>query len=201
MTAPHAPRADVRQVRELVARGADVALLDVRSPAEFETIHIPGSVNLPLDQLDQQLTALAERGRPLMLVCRSGARATQAQTKLAAVGCVNATVLDGGVLAWEKDGAPVNRGAQKWDLERQVRLVAGGLVLTFVLVSIVVPPLRYVAGAVGAGLLLAALTNTCAMGNLLSRLPYNRGASCDVSRSMARLGAAASLPLPRTPRR
>lgn len=191
MTAPTAPRADVRQVRDLVARDTDVALLDVRSPAEFESLHIPGSVNIPLDQLDSQLTALADRGRPLVLVCRSGARATQAQTKLAGVGCVNATVLDGGVIAWEQAGAPVNRGQQKWDLERQVRLVAGGLVLTFVLASIVVPPLRYVAGAVGAGLVFAALTNTCAMGNLLSKLPYNRGASCDVSRSMARLNAAA----------
>ena len=191
MTAPTAPRADVRQVRELVVRDADVALLDVRSPAEFETIHIPASVNIPLDQLDNQLTALADRGRPLVLVCRSGARATQAQTKLAGVGCVNATVLDGGVVAWEQAGAPVNRGQQKWDLERQVRLVAGGLVVTFVLASIIVPPLRYVAGAVGAGLVFAALSNTCAMGNLLSKLPYNRGASCDVSRSMARLNAAA----------
>jgi rhodanese-related sulfurtransferase len=191
MSTPTAARADVRHVRDLVARDADVALLDVRSPAEFETVHIPGSINLPLDQLDSQLTALADRGRPLVLVCRSGARATQAQTKLASVGCVDATVLSGGVLAWEQAGAPVTRGAQKWDLERQVRLVAGGLVLLFVLASIAVPPLRYVAGAVGAGLVFAALSNTCAMGNLLSKLPYNRGSSCDVSRSMSRLNAAA----------
>ena len=191
MTAPTAPRADVRQVRDLVAHDTDVALLDVRSPAEFDTVHIPGSVNIPLDQLDNQLTALADRGRPLVLVCRSGARATQAQSKLAGVGRIDATVLDGGVIAWEQAGASVNRGEQKWDLERQVRLVAGGLVVTFVLASIVVPPLGYLAGAVGAGLVFAALSNTCAMGNMLSKLPYNRGASCDVSRSMARLTGAA----------
>jgi rhodanese-related sulfurtransferase len=192
MTAPTNARADVRQVRDSIAGDNDVPLLDVRSPAEFETVHIPGSVNIPLDQLDEHLTALADRGRPLVLVCRSGARATQAQAKLAGVGCVNAAVLDGGVVAWEQAGAPVTRGAQKWDLERQVRLVAGGLVLAFVLASIVVPPLRFVAGAVGAGLVFAALTNTCAMGNLLSKLPYNRGASCDVSRSMARFTATAA---------
>ena len=191
MTAPTAPRADVGQVRELVARDSDVALLDVRSPAEFETVHIPGSVNVPLDQLDGHLTALADRGRPIVLVCRSGARATQAQARLAGVGCVQATVLDGGVLAWESAGAPVNRGAQKWDLERQVRLVAGGLVLAFVLASVVVPSLRFVAGAVGAGLVFAALSGTCAMGTLLSKLPYNRGASCDVQRNVARLTSVA----------
>jgi rhodanese-related sulfurtransferase len=187
MTAPTAPRADTAQVRALLARDPDVALLDVRSPAEFESVHIPGSVNVPLDQLDDQLTALAERGRPLVLVCRSGARATQAQSKLAGVGCLDATVLDGGVMAWEKTGAPVNRGTQKWDLERQVRLVAGGLVVTFIVASVFVPPLRYLAGAVGAGLVFAALTNTCAMGNMLSKLPYNRGNTCDVASNVARL--------------
>ena len=70
MTAPTTPRADVQQVRDLLARDQDVALLDVRSPAEYETVHIPGSVNLPLDQLDGQLPALTDGGRPLVLVCR-----------------------------------------------------------------------------------------------------------------------------------
>lgn len=187
MTAPPSQRADVAEIRALIARDDSVALLDVRTPAEYESAHIPGSINIPLDQLDGQLTTLAQRGAPLVLVCRGGARATQAQAKLAGVGCVATTVLDGGVMAWQQAGAPVNRGAQRWDLERQVRLVAGGLVLAFVLASIVVPPLRYVAGAVGAGLVLAALTNSCAMGNLLSRLPYNRGVSCDVAGNAARL--------------
>ena len=191
MTAPTAPRADTAQVRALLARDSDLALLDVRSPAEYETVHIPGSINIPLDQLDSQLNVLADSGRPLVLVCRSGARATQAQTKLAGVGCLDATVLEGGVMAWEQAGAPVTRGQQKWDLERQVRLVAGGLVLSFVVASVAVPPLRYLAGAVGAGLMFAALTNTCAMGNMLSKLPYNRGASCDISRNVAQLTKAA----------
>lgn len=186
MTVPTPQRAGVDEVRTLTADGS-VALLDVRTPAEYESVHIPGSVNIPLDQLDGQLSALANRGGPLVLVCRSGARAAQAQAKLAGVGCVDTTVLDGGVMAWQQAGVPVNRGAQRWDLERQVRLVAGGLVVTFVLASIVVPPLRFGAGFVGAGLVFAALTNSCAMGNLLSKLPYNQGATCDVTSNVARL--------------
>ena len=88
-------------------------------------------------------------------------------------------ILDGGITAWEAKGFAVNRGTQRWDLERQVRLVAGSIVLTSILSSIAAPKLNWVAGAVGGGLTFAALSNICAMGMLLSKLPYNRGATCD----------------------
>ena len=77
--------------------------------------------------------------------------------------------------AWEASGAPVNRGRQTWELERQVRLVAGGLVASSVAGSTLAPRMKWLAGAVGTGLVVAALTNTCAMGAALSRLPWNRG--------------------------
>ena len=73
------------------------------------------------------------------------------------------------------------RGAQAWELERQVRLVAGGIVLAGVLASIVAPKAKWVAGAIGAGLTGAALTDSCAMGMLLSKLPYNRRNSPDLA--------------------
>jgi hypothetical protein len=117
----------------------------------------------------------------VVLVCRSGVRATQAGQSLAAVGLPSLRVLTGGILAWQAAGAPVNRGAPRWDLERQVRLVAGLTVLISVVLSVLVPPLRYVAGVMGAGLAVAALTNTCLMGRLLARLPYNRDARCDLA--------------------
>src|SRR5574340_477020 len=79
------------------------------------------------------------------------------------------------------------RGAQRWDLERQVRLVAGSIVLTSILGSIAAPKLKWVAGAIGGGLTFAALSNTCAMGMLLSKLPYNRGAACDAPTIVAQL--------------
>ena len=74
----------------------------------------------------------------------------------------------------------MRRGRQRWDLERQVRLVAGSLVLAGIAGSVFVPGLKYVSGFVGAGLAFAAVTNTCAMGMALSKLPYNRDAGCDV---------------------
>ncbi len=155
-------------------------LIDVRTPAEFETSHIPGSYNVPLDLLREHRGEIAGHlDENVVLVCRSGQRATAAGEALRDAGLPNVAILDGGITAWESQGYDVRRGVQRWDLERQVRLVAGSIVLTSILGSIVSPKLKWVAGAIGAGLTGAALTNTCAMGMMLSRLPYNRGQACD----------------------
>jgi hypothetical protein len=126
----------------------------------------------------------------VVLVCRSGMRASRAGATLAGAGMGSLVILDGGMQRWDDGQRAVRRGAQRWDLERQVRLVAGSLVLLGILGSLAVPGLRFLSGAVGAGLAIAALTNTCLMGNLLARLPYNRGAaSCDVGAVVAQLSA------------
>ena len=158
-------------------RTDDVAVVDVRTPGEFETARLPDAHNRPLDELEQhvdELRALCGDDRPLVLVCQSGNRAEQAREKLSAAGIDNVTVLDGGVNAWRAQDGEVIEDVQRWDLERQVRLVAGSIVATSIGASFVVPEARYVAGFVGLGLVFAAVTNTCAMGMLLSKLPYNR---------------------------
>jgi len=179
---------DVVGLRELVASGHAPRILDVRTPAEFETAHIPSSYNVPLDLLREHRAELSSHlDENVVLVCRSGARATQAEQSLAEAGLPNVKVLAGGILAWQAADAPVNRGTARWDLERQVRFVAGLVVLLSIAVSVFVPSVRYVAGAMGLGLALAALTNTCLMGMLLARLPYNRGASCDLTTIVSQL--------------
>ena len=99
----------------------------------------------------------------------------------------NLHVLDGGIVAWESGGHDVVRGKEAWALERQVRLVAGSIVLAGIVGSLRWPKLRFVSGGVGAGLTFAALTDTCAMGMALSKLPYNRSRSCDVDQVVAAL--------------
>ncbi|GGR74261.1 sulfurtransferase [Micromonospora fulviviridis] len=179
---------DAVSLRELIDAGRAPRLLDVRTPAEFETSHIPGSYNVPLDLLKEHREELRNHlDEDVVLVCRSGARATQAEQALAGVGLPNLRVLDGGILAWQAANAPIKRGAPRWDLERQVRLVAGTIVLASVLGSVFVPQLKWVAGFIGAGLTFAAVTNTCAMGMMLGKLPYNRGASCDLDTIVGQL--------------
>lgn len=186
------PAIDATSVRAMLASNPDALVVDVRTPAEFETAHIDGAINLPLDQVDAHLARIvSDAGGQMILVCQSGNRAGQACAKLAGAGLTGATVMTGGMNDWIAAGAPVARGRQRWSLERQVRLVAGSIVLLSVLASLVLPGAQVFAGLIGAGLTFAALSNTCAMGALLSRLPYNRGPGSDPEAAIARMRQAA----------
>lgn len=151
-------------------------MIDVRTPAEFDTVRIPGSVNAPLPLIEKHARQLAERlHRDVVLVCQSGNRARQAQQRLAGDGAAHLHVLDGGVGSYEIAGGEVVRGRSRWSLERQVRLVAGFLVLGSFLAGLRAPRAGMLAGGVGAGLTISAVTDTCTLGRVLSALPYNRG--------------------------
>ena len=168
-----------------------VTVLDVRSPAEFETRHITGSYNLPLDLVGEHAPQLAARlDREVVLVCQSGVRASQAQQRLAATGMDNLHILTAGVPGYAAAGGQVVHGRARWALERQVRLVTGGLVVVGVVASRWAPRAAGLAGAVGTGLTIAALTDTCTMGRLLSTLPYNRGTHTDARELLDRLPTA-----------
>jgi len=172
---------DTEQLRALIAADPAIRVLDVRTGGEFDTVHIPGSYNVPLDTLAEHARDLAEVDHPVVLVCKSGARADQAHSKLTDAGKQRLHLLDGGLDSWIAAGGDVVRGSSEtWAMDRQVRLVAGGLSLAGILVSVYVPRAKWIAGAVAAGLTFSAVSNTCAMANALARLPYNRGRGCDV---------------------
>jgi rhodanese-related sulfurtransferase len=181
-TAALPPVVGAAALQERLVAGEDVRLLDVRTPAEFETAHIAGAYNVPLDTLGEHREDIRRRvDRPVVLVCRSGSRAKQAESVLRASGMENLHLLEGGMAAWEAAGLPLVRGVQKWSLERQVRLAAGSLVVLGVVMGwLVWSPLVVLAGLVGAGLTFSAVTNTCGLAWVLGKLPYNRSASCDV---------------------
>jgi rhodanese-related sulfurtransferase len=183
---------DTAQLRDLLASASPPRIIDVRTAGEFEVVHIPGAYNVPLDFLREHRDEIRSHlDDQVVLVCRSGQRATQAEQALNQAGLSNVHILDGGMNAWEAHGGAVNRGAQRWDLERQVRLVAGSIVALSILVSIAVPGLKWLAFAMGAGLAITALTNTCLMGMALARLPYNRGVTCDAQTIVGQLGVSA----------
>jgi rhodanese-related sulfurtransferase len=174
---PTAPdTVDAATVIDWARRPDDVTIIDVRTPAEFETMHIPGSYNVPVALLGEHAAQFAARlDREVVLVCQSGARASQARLRLAGVGAQNLHILHGGVPAYAAAGGDVVRGQARWAMERQVRLAAGSLVLTSILASLKLPAARFLAGGIGAGLTFAALTDSCAMSRVLGRLPYNQG--------------------------
>ncbi|MFK7919031.1 MAG: rhodanese-like domain-containing protein [Ilumatobacter sp.] len=172
---------DSSQLRQLIAEDPLIRVLDVRSGGEFDSVHIPGSYNVPLDTLGEHARDLADLEHSVVLVCKSGARADQAHGKLAGAGKQRLQLLDGGLDAWLASGGEVVRGSSTtWAMDRQVRLVAGSISLVGILASTVMPKAKWLAGGVATGLTFSALSNTCAMGNALGRLPYNKGRGCDI---------------------
>ncbi len=162
---------------ELKTRMGEAVVVDVRTPGEFESVHIPRARNIPLDQIEQhahELRQAADSGKEVVLVCQSGGRAHQAQEKLESAGLEVLPILEGGMAAWQQADGEIVQDVIRWDLERQVRLVAGAIVLLSILASLVWPPARFVAGFVGAGLVFAAVSNSCMMGMALTKLPYNQ---------------------------
>lgn len=154
-----------------LAAAPNATLIDVRTPAEFEEVHVIGATNQPLDRLDP---ACFTAGEPIYVLCRTGARARLASEKLATAGIDSATVVEEGTLGCVEAGLPVRRGKKAISLERQVRIAAGSLVVTGVALSLVHPAWLGLAAFVGAGLVYAGVTDTCGMGMLLAKAPWNR---------------------------
>ena len=183
---PPVVRADV--LSRLREDGHAMTIVDVRTPAEVEAVHIPGSYNVPLDQISEHRDEFHGVGEPIVLVCRSGAG--RARPKRSFVPRTYPACTSSMVGSWPGSGqaAPSYADELVWSIERQVRAIAGALVVLGTLGSLLVwQPLIYLALFVGAGLLFAGLTDTCAMGMLLMRLPHNRAATCDVAGVLSRL--------------
>ena len=156
--------------------GATVTIIDVRTPGEYGEVHAEGARCLPLDRISQSdvEAACKEDGTDCAyIICKSGARAQQACSKLNGMPVV---LVEGGTDAWVNDGLPVVRGKAHMSLERQVRIAAGSLVVIGVVLAATVHPYFVgLSGFVGAGLVFAGVTDTCAMGMLIAKMPWNQG--------------------------
>lgn len=159
-------------------RGSEekLAIVDVRTPAEFEEEHIEGSRLIPLDRIDEEaLRREAGEASEVVFVCGTGKRAGQACEKLKGVEGKAFEVLEGGLSAWQSAGLPVKRGRRTMSLERQVRIAAGVLVVIGVVLGIWVHAGFFGLSAfVGLGLIFAGLTDWCGMGMLLAKMPWNQ---------------------------
>jgi rhodanese-related sulfurtransferase len=171
------------ELADLLAARPDVRLLDVRTPGEYESVHIRGAYNVPLDLLGEHGREIRNNvAEPVVLVCQSGQRARRAEEALRSAGMPNLHVLDGGVSGWVAAGQNVVRGAERLSLERQVRITAGALAALGALFALLVDPLfALIPAFVGSGLVFAGITNTCGLAMVLTRLPHNRQATCGVA--------------------
>lgn len=166
------------QLTELVKDLKVIDLVDVRTPAEFKEVHLEVARNIPLDRLDPtefMRARVSHDDAPLYIICQSGSRGRQACEKFLRAGFENVVNVEGGTAACVAAGLPVIRGKATISLERQVRIAAGSLVLLGVLLAwLVYPAFIGLSAFVGAGLVFAGITNTCGMGMLLARMPWNR---------------------------
>ena len=164
-----APR-DLHALRE---GGAAPFVLDVRTPLEFESERLEGSHLIPLDVLTQRADEIPE-GTDVVVVCRTGVRATIAAETLARSGR-RARVLDGGVQAWRRAKLPLREGRKRIPVDRQVQMIAGSMVLTGVLLGAFVNPwFLLLAGFFGAGLTFAGASGYCGLAMVLFKMPWNR---------------------------
>jgi len=152
--------------------------IDVRSASEYATGHLPGAMNIPLEQIDLRVTDLAD-DQPIVLICKAGTRARMAAARLDSCG-KDLVVLEDGTDGWVRAGYPVVASVSAhWSLERQVRLGAGVLVaLGFALSLLANSKWIFLSGFIALGLIFAGLTDICPMGMVLARMPWNRAKQC-----------------------
>lgn len=155
-----------------------VHLIDVRMPTEFREVHATDARNVPLDSLKPELVMQQHEpgdAEPLYVICKSGGRSAMACKQFHEAGYENVVSVDGGTEAWDRANLPVVRGQKSMSLERQVRIAAGFLVLLGAVLAMVLDPLYAGLSAfVGAGLIFAGVTDTCGMGMMLAKMPWNR---------------------------
>jgi rhodanese-related sulfurtransferase len=163
-----------QELADRIERGEAKEIIDVRTPTEFREVHATAARNVPLDTLEPGEIG-TKNGEPAYFICKAGGRSAKACQKLIDAGITDVVSIDGGTDAWAAAGLPVVRGQKTMSLERQVRIAAGSLVLLGSALGWFVHP--YFVGLsafVGAGLVFAGVTDTCGMGMMLARMPWNK---------------------------
>lgn len=175
----------VSELEEVLSKPTVAQIVDVREASEFAAEHIEGALHLPLSKLGPEKIKTLDKSKPVYLVCLGGVRAAKAAEQIARHGYTELYVLEGGLKAWMSAGKQVVKGTSRvWSLERQVRCAAGIFVLTGLVLGLCLHPYFFgISLFVSAGLIFSAVTDTCGMGMLLAKMPWNGGASCPQCKS------------------
>ena len=155
-------------------QNSGIPLIDVRTPAEYGSIHADGAVNHPMESLQVEKIPFAQE-EEIHVICQSGGRSMKVSQKLEAAGFTNVVNVEGGTSAWHAARLPVVEGKKVMSLERQVRIAAGSLVVIGAAIGQFVHPGGFGLSAfIGAGLVFAGVTDTCGMGMMIAKMPWNR---------------------------
>src|SRR5262249_12132359 len=172
------PTISPQALAELCRGDRKIDLIDVRTPVEYREAHVAAARNVPLDRLDPAAGMRSRNGSgggALDVLCPSGSPGRPAGGKFLGRRVTHRAHLGGGPPGLVGSGPPVGRGKKAISLERQVRIAAGLLVLLgAVLGWLVHPAFVGLSAFVGAGLVFAGVTDTCGMGMMLARMPWNR---------------------------
>ncbi|PKO15691.1 sulfurtransferase [candidate division BRC1 bacterium HGW-BRC1-1] len=165
------------EVHQRLQEGEKLALIDVRTPGEHGSVNTPSARLVPLDifKCEDIFNRCGGADAPIALMCKSGMRARRAAEMLMSAGASNVMVVDGGMDGWSRAGLPVIRGKSSIGVDRQVRIVAGGMALAGGLLAVLVnPAFAWLSAFVGAGLVMAGLTDFCPMAIFIAKMPWNR---------------------------
>jgi len=153
-------------------------LIDVRTPAEYRSIHAEGAICFPLNKLQEnakEIKPLIENDKSILLICRSGSRTKTVYKLLDKQFNNEFFIVEGGTDAWTEKGLPVVRGKTTISLERQVRIGAGIIILLGCLLTFTISKwFLLIPVIVGAGLINAGISDWCGMGLLLAKMPWNK---------------------------
>lgn len=162
------------ETAQAIKNNPHAQLIDVREPGEFDTEFVPGAMNTPLSAFPKFVGKL-KPDAPVYVLCQVGVRAQNAADTLLKKNFSHVYVVTGGMNLWKHAGLPVTRGTRNvWDLNRQVRFVAGLLVLAGIALSFINKWFLGVGIFVGCGLVFSGLTGWCGMALLLARMPWNK---------------------------
>lgn len=168
-----------REAQRLLESGKAI-LIDIRETNEFAREHILGARHVPLSGLDKHdFDRERAEGKAAIFQCQSGRRTAMNRDSLVALGFAQTHVIEGGLNAWRAAGLPSHLDRkQPIEMQRQVQIVAGTLVLAGAVLSLAVSPWFVLLSAgVGAGLAYAGASGSCLMVQILALMPWNRAAT------------------------
>lgn len=170
------PTLSPQQTHERMQTG-NLVIIDVRDTEEYLACSVPDAYSVPLNIIKKHPVPCANSGKTYVFTCQSGRRTALATDALSQwVNGHEAYILEGGTLAWQKAGLPVQKTHVPTAIFRQIQICAGLLVLLGVVGSVFWHPMYLLTAFVGAGLTFAGLSGFCGLGILLRAMPWNKTA-------------------------